>query len=313
MKIGIFEIFFKRLMTVSVLAIFVIVIGLTAISALTTYTLMTQTLTVNKSGTGANHGSVTSTPAGIDCGSTCSTDFNDGEIVMLSPSTPAGGFTTFAGWGGACDGTGSCMLTMDAAKNVTARFNDAAVLQKCTLENPASWGLRFRLTGTAVSPSGCRAKCIAAGGNGNFSINAPLGWCVCGTERQPQSTQPATTGCDVNCPGGPYSCGGTTGQFSTYVVAAPSAASVSISGRVLTDTKRGLMNAAVYLTDASGTVHSARTSAFGYYRFADISAGQTVTILVVSKRYQFDAQAVTITEEIENLDFAASSLLLREK
>jgi hypothetical protein len=76
------------------------------------------TLTVNKTGSG--QGTVTSSPSGIDCGPTCSADFTSGAVVTLTP-TPATG-STFAGWSGACSGTGTCTVTMDADKTVTATF-----------------------------------------------------------------------------------------------------------------------------------------------------------------------------------------------
>ncbi|MDP2755168.1 MAG: PKD domain-containing protein [Nitrospirota bacterium] len=79
----------------------------------------TFTLSVTKAGTGS--GTVTSSPAGINCGSTCSASFNQGTTVTLTP-TPATG-STFAGWSGACSGTGTCTVTMDGNKNVTAIFN----------------------------------------------------------------------------------------------------------------------------------------------------------------------------------------------
>jgi hypothetical protein len=83
------------------------------------------------------------------------------------------------------------------------------------------------------------------------------------------------------------------------------ASSVSISGRVLTASGRGLAKAAIYLTDLQGNRRVARTNSFGYYRFSDIAAGQTVTIEVVSKRYQFAPQVVNVMEEIDDLNFAA--------
>jgi len=76
-------------------------------------------LTVNKGGTGS--GTVSSSPAGINCGATCSAAFSSGASVILSPIADAG--STFAGWSGACTGTGTCSVTMDAAKTVTATFN----------------------------------------------------------------------------------------------------------------------------------------------------------------------------------------------
>ena len=43
-----------------------------------------------------------------------------GTVVTLTP-TPRRGWA-FSGWGGACSGSGTCQVTMDAAKNVTATF-----------------------------------------------------------------------------------------------------------------------------------------------------------------------------------------------
>jgi Divergent InlB B-repeat domain/NHL repeat len=77
------------------------------------------TLTVSLAGTGA--GNVTSNPEGINCGSGCSSSFTGGTVVTLT-ATPASG-SVFAGWGGACSGTGSCVITMNAAAAVTATFN----------------------------------------------------------------------------------------------------------------------------------------------------------------------------------------------
>ena len=77
-------------------------------------------LTVTKSGTGS--GSVTSSPAAIDCGSSCSASFADGTSVTLTAS-PASE-STFAGWSGdGCSGTGSCTVTMSQARSVTATFD----------------------------------------------------------------------------------------------------------------------------------------------------------------------------------------------
>src|SRR6185295_14752817 len=76
-------------------------------------------LTVLKAGSG--DGTVTSLPGGIDCGAVCSKDYASGKVVTLTAS-PTGG-SLFTGWTGAgCSGTGSCVVTMDAAKSVTATF-----------------------------------------------------------------------------------------------------------------------------------------------------------------------------------------------
>ncbi len=87
-------------------------------SVTATFTLNSLTLMVTTSGNGS--GSVSSAPAGISCGADCTEIYNFGTIVTLSHSAATG--STFIGWTGACTGTGPCMVTMDAAKTVTATF-----------------------------------------------------------------------------------------------------------------------------------------------------------------------------------------------
>src|SRR6185436_1903587 len=86
-----------------------------------TYWLVHNLLTVQKSGTGS--GLVTSTPAGIDCGSDCSEVFPEDIYVTLT-ATPAPG-SVFVGWGGEyCDGAfPECTVPMYTAWTVTAWFN----------------------------------------------------------------------------------------------------------------------------------------------------------------------------------------------
>jgi hypothetical protein len=77
------------------------------------------TLTVTNSGTGS--GTVTSTPSGINCGTTCSAIYSSGPSVTLT-ATPASG-STFTGWSGACENaSGTCVIAMFAAETVTAHY-----------------------------------------------------------------------------------------------------------------------------------------------------------------------------------------------
>ena len=79
-----------------------------------------RTLTVTKPGTGG--GTVTSdaTHPGIECGSECTATYLQGESVTLTAAPD--GTSTFTGWGGACSGTGTCIVLMDDNKSVTATF-----------------------------------------------------------------------------------------------------------------------------------------------------------------------------------------------
>ncbi len=82
--------------------------------------VVSHTLTVQKDGSGT--GTVV-TPAAINCGPTCSFDYEAGAQVTLTAIPTTG--STFAGWtGGGCSGTGDCVVTMNAAKTVTATFNE---------------------------------------------------------------------------------------------------------------------------------------------------------------------------------------------
>ncbi|MBK9030729.1 MAG: hypothetical protein IPL61_05215 [Myxococcales bacterium] len=94
-----------------------------AASVTATFTLQQFTLTVTKAGAGS--GTVTSSPAGINCGATCSASYGSGTVVTLTAA--ATGTSTFAGWSGACTGTGTCVVTMSAARAVTATFNGSVV------------------------------------------------------------------------------------------------------------------------------------------------------------------------------------------
>ena len=90
------------------------------------------TLTVVKSGTGS--GTVTSSPAGINCGDDCSETYSKVQKVKLTAKTDA--TSTFTGWsGGGCSGTKTCAVTVDAAVTVTADFAlkipDISVAQTC--------------------------------------------------------------------------------------------------------------------------------------------------------------------------------------
>lgn len=97
-------------------------------------------------------------------------------------------------------------------------------------------------------------------------------------------------------------------SLSPFVVAenlAPSAANVSVGGRVLTLGGRGISRALVSITDQNGETLSAITNSFGFYRFNEIPAGETYILSVRHKSYQFDSQVLSVSEDIRNIDFTA--------
>src|SRR4051794_20068534 len=141
----------------------------------------TQTLTVEKAGTGT--GTVLSSPAGINCGATCSFAFADSAVVTLTGASASG--TAPVVWSG-CETVTvekKCKVTMTAAKSVTATFD---LLQRELKVAKAGTG-----TGTVTSsPAGinCGATCTASYSNGTaVTLSAvsgpntlPVIWSGCG-------------------------------------------------------------------------------------------------------------------------------------
>lgn len=80
------------------------------------------TLYVSKSGTG--NGVVTSYPSGINCGSTCSAQFDEKERVTLTATAYSN--SEFSSWGedcGNCGNNPTCTVIMNSHKSCVAEFN----------------------------------------------------------------------------------------------------------------------------------------------------------------------------------------------
>ncbi|MBS1794971.1 MAG: S8 family serine peptidase [Acidobacteria bacterium] len=100
-----------------------------------------------------------------------------------------------------------------------------------------------------------------------------------------------------------------TGSFSPFALAfasTPTAANVSVGGRVFTADGSGLGSARVTLTDANGNVRTGRTNTFGYFRFTEVAAGAVYVVNVSSKCCQFAPQVVSVNEEIIDLNLFAA-------
>jgi surface antigen len=89
----------------------------TVLTQVVNVSIQNYTLSVSVSG----NGTVTSSPAGINCGSICTMNYGGGTSVTLT-ATPAGG-AVFNGWRGACNGIGDCTVTMNSATSVIALFS----------------------------------------------------------------------------------------------------------------------------------------------------------------------------------------------
>jgi Zn-dependent metalloprotease len=99
----------------------------------TTYTLSVAT---------AGPGTVTTSPAGIDCGGDCEETYPSGTTVDLAwAAPPAYGLCE---WGGGCSGSESCRVTLNGAKDVTATFGLTPFIREQSLSavsaDAAAWG-----------------------------------------------------------------------------------------------------------------------------------------------------------------------------
>lgn len=137
-------------------------------------------LTVSKSGTG--NGTITSSPAGIDCGTDCAEEFLSGTTVTLTATASSGSY--FAGWTGDCASCGTspeCQVIVNSAKTCIASFVVSPPGEAGKSGSPltAQPG-----TGTAVnisfSPSNCATDHSVYWGTG--PISGGLNWtsAVCG-------------------------------------------------------------------------------------------------------------------------------------
>lgn len=105
--------------------------GSAALEATATFT--GRVFTLSTSTTGSGKGTLTSSPAGINCGAgsgpsgSCNAGFNPGAIVTLT-ATPLAGSDVLTAWTGACATIDPahperCVVTLDASLPVSARFD----------------------------------------------------------------------------------------------------------------------------------------------------------------------------------------------
>lgn len=176
-----------------------------------------QTLTVTRAGSGG--GNVTSSPSGIDCGSSCSAPFEHATQVTLSASALPG--SNFTGWGGACSGIGGCSVSMTESRSVIATF-DLIPVPPTVSYNPAPGGLIVHGQNGATAPivvvpaGGAGAgpgaitqigPCSIGGGGAAFPLTSAGPLNFAGATTTPQNLvlpacvpQPAAIDATLSCP-----------------------------------------------------------------------------------------------------------------
>ena len=122
----------------------------------------TATVTVDRTGDGS--GTVTSDPAGVDCGARCTAPLPLNGSVALTAHAAEG--SDFAGWSGACHGTErTCRFTLTASTTATARFERTATTPAAVMNTPSTSSLQPHAALIVLrSTTGCNGLiCMTSG------------------------------------------------------------------------------------------------------------------------------------------------------
>ena len=86
---------------------------------------------------------------------------------------------------------------------------------------------------------------------------------------------------------------------------APTAASASVSGRVISLARRAVQNASVTFTDSQGETYTATTNQIGRFVIEGLPTGETYIVTIAAKRYRFTPQTMTLTGDLTEVFFTA--------
>ncbi|MBV8051230.1 MAG: hypothetical protein JOZ80_08590 [Acidobacteriaceae bacterium] len=119
---------------------------------------------------------IASTPAGINCGTSCTAGFKPGTQITLTAT--AGTNSAFAGWSGACTGTGACTVTLNSNTSVGAAFSLTAATLNLTLAGTGTGtvtsspsGINCGTTCTATFPPGTQVTLMATAGANSYLVS----------------------------------------------------------------------------------------------------------------------------------------------
>lgn len=149
-------------------------------------------------------------------------------------------------------------------------------------------GGNYTMTQTVVANGGANGSSASVGGN--YTVEGTIGQSAAGTIQQNAAF--------TFDPG-----------FWNAAPLAPTAASVTVGGRILTADGRGIRNVMITVTGGSGETRTVVSSAFGYYRLTDIAAGGTYVISVRAKRYTFSQPTLvrSVSEDADDINFTANN------
>jgi CSLREA domain-containing protein len=191
-------------------------------------------------------------------------------------------------------------------------FYDPAVLQPASPAGSNAGTLSANCSVLSNSPQSGRVvisgACATAISTASGGVLYNLQFNVLGTSRQQTGLlfdSPSTGTQTFQFNSGTPAANPINGLFS---VLGPTAASVTVSGKVTNNQGRGIRNVLITMTDSQGRVQTAQTTAFGYYKFESVAAGETVTITAKARRFRFNQSSIvrTTNESITDADFVSA-------
>jgi len=147
---------------------------------------------------------------------------------------------------------------------------------------------------------------VASGGQ--FSLQKRV---IAGGGNEKQSAGSGEHGTTGQAVAGHHSFGAqfslVSGCWTPDTVFPPTAASVTISGRVTTSQGRGITRVRVTLMSSTGETRAVMTSTFGYYRFAAVESGEYF-VSVSARNFTFSEPAVMVsaTDNVAGVTFIAN-------
>jgi Carboxypeptidase regulatory-like domain len=90
---------------------------------------------------------------------------------------------------------------------------------------------------------------------------------------------------------------------ANFVALVPTAAQSSAGGRVVNSNGRGLARVRIAVTNQQGEIRFVTSNQFGYYRIDELNTGEIYIFEPKSKSHRFNSQVLTITENLDNLNF----------
>ena len=93
---------------------------------------------------------------------------------------------------------------------------------------------------------------------------------------------------------------------ATIELLSPTAATVSVGGRVIDASGRPVRNATVQLMQATGGRVRSLTNAFGYFRFDNVVSGSTYVIATTARGLQFAPRVINVSDAITDLEIQAA-------